>query len=336
MVDPPDAGGAGSANSGAAGEGSGGSGSVGSGGASGDGGDCTPGATRACQMDLLCTGEQTCRADGSFGACECAGVPITGGEGVVGAICESDTDCQGGARCMTAGGTDYLGAGGPAHGYCTFDCTDGADCEALDPQSSCVGAGPDGGRVCFRTCLSKDPEPGEGKCLNRPDLVCNSVVARSAEPFMTERQAGLCVPRCGSDADCPEGRVCHRQGGVCTPQLAPGSTTGARCDNDNDCDGQMCENRDDDGVGTCTAPCVVGVVSGCGFASDAPVRDVACLSVLVAASGFSEGAGDVGLCRELCDQITDCQRANDGFICRELSAESAAFFGRSGACTNAD
>jgi hypothetical protein len=327
-VDTPDAG---SANSGAAGEGSGDGGE----GGSGDDSSCTPGETRACDVDLLCAGEQACSLDGSFGECVCGGVPITGG-GVVGATCESDTDCAGGARCMTAGGTDYRGAGGPAGGYCTFDCTEPADCEALDPLSTCVGAGPNGGRVCFRTCLSKDPEPGEAKCLNRPDLVCNSVAALGVEVFNNERQDGVCAPRCGSDAECPEGRVCHRQGGVCTPLPAPGSSSGARCEFDNDCDGQMCENRDDEGIGTCTAPCVAGVLSGCGFASDAPVREVACLSVLVAAGGFSEGIGDVGVCRELCDVVTDCQRANDGFICRELRPESAAFFGRSGACTNVE
>src|SRR5688572_7055143 len=59
---------------------------------------CTPGETRACTFELLCTGTATCAEDGqSFGACDCGTVASA----IVGARCESDADCAGGAHCMT-------------------------------------------------------------------------------------------------------------------------------------------------------------------------------------------------------------------------------------------
>lgn len=290
---------------------------------------CTPGETRECALDLLCTGVETCGDNGIFGACECASTPLVS---IVGASCASDTDCTGGATCLRADSNDYLGAGGPAGGYCSFSCTREADdCASHDAASFCAPLGPDQAGYCIRTCLSQDPLEGEAKCLNRTDVACISVAADGVEQFNGQRQPGYCRPLCGSDAECPAGRVCHAQAHICTDAQIGGAPIGASCSLDSDCSGYSCEDRNTEGVGVCTATCVLGSLSGCGFARDAD-RGAGCLTPLVAFGRFSEGVGDLGLCRELCDTADECEQAGDGWICTPLSAPAVEFFGKSGAC----
>jgi hypothetical protein len=292
---------------------------------------CTPGATEPCRFDALCSGIATCAPDGSaFGVCDC-GALNSDVVGVVGARCASDSDCAGGAFCSSASSNDFFDAGGAAGGYCTFSCTDVTDCTDRDPLSICSPVGPGGTSLCIRTCLSKAAEPGGAKCLNRPDVACESVAAQQIEPFTAEPQIGVCVPRCGSDEECP-GRLCHRQGGICTDLPAPGAPIGSACSVNDDCDGRECEDRVDN-VGVCTAHCVLGSLSGCGYGRNASPRDAACVVPVVAAGNFSEGPGDLGFCLEICDVDADCQQAASGFTCRPLSAELATFLGRSGACS---
>jgi hypothetical protein len=296
---------------------------------------CTPGETQSCLREQLCTGIATCAADGrGFGACECASTPAIG-LAIVGAACTRDADCSDGATCMTANGNLWAGAGGPAGGYCTFPCEDSSECTVHDPQSGCIGVGPERAGYCLRSCLSKDAEPGEAKCLNRSNLACISEAATGNVGISAERQPGFCAPRCGSDDECPLGRVCHRQGGVCTPFPSPGAPVGSACMFEADCDGQACESRID-GVGVCTADCVLGSLAGCGYAATAELRKAGCITPLVAAGRFSEGPGDVGICRELCDVDSDCLQAANGFVCRPLTEALAAFTGRTGACARAN
>jgi hypothetical protein len=296
-------------------------------------GPCTAGETRACTFDLLCTGTQTCSSDGQgFGECDCGGAIVKGGDALVGTRCESDLDCAQGGVCFTADGNMFVGQGGPAGGYCTFECTDTAECQAIDPRSQCAGWGPDRARFCIRTCETKDPEPGEDKCLNRPDVVCRSIVYDGVESFSAERQRGVCEPRCGSDADCPAGRVCHRQGGVCDDVQIGGAPSGSRCTLDSECDGRECIDRDAAGVGTCTALCTLGSLSGCGFARDSEDRGAACLVPIISSGNFSEGVGDLGACQQLCDVAADCFRADEGATCAMLQPAAAAFLGRPGVC----
>jgi hypothetical protein len=292
---------------------------------------CTPGETQPCQFEFLCSGLATCSPDGSaFGVCDC-GALSSDVVGIVGARCESDADCADGAFCMSASSDDFVGPGGPAGGYCTFSCMGDTDCTVHDPISICSPVAADGSSVCIRLCQSKDPAPGEAKCLNRSDVVCASVVTQGIEQFTADRQLGFCAPRCGSDDDCPQGRVCHRQGGICTDMPAPGAPVGSACNIDDDCDGRACEDRVN-GVGVCTASCVLGSLAGCGFGREVSSRDAACVVPVVAAGGFSEGAGDMGFCLELCDVDADCQQAGAGFVCRALTEDFATFFGRPGAC----
>lgn len=293
---------------------------------------CTPGEKQDCTYDQLCTGSATCLPDGTVGPCECDSVPNDGSGGIVGSRCDKDADCGSGGTCFTAESKQYLGAGGPAGGYCTFVCVTNGDCTDHDAQSECQPIGPNGAAYCLRTCLSQEAEPGEGKCLNRPDLVCDSIAADGVAFISSERQPGHCLPRCGSDADCPTGLVCHRQAGICTSFPPPGNPVGSACSLETDCDGHECEDRDSAGVGTCTALCTLGALSGCGYARDSSARGAACLTAKVQANRFSEGSGDVGLCRELCDVDSDCIQAAHGFGCVLFSDAAAAFFGRAGAC----
>jgi hypothetical protein len=206
------------------------------------------------------------------------------------------------------------------------------ECTALDSESLCAQLGADGGEYCIRRCRSLEAEPGEAKCLNRTDLVCVSAAADGDEPFDGRRQDGYCAARCGSDEECPAGRVCDAELGICTAEPAPGLGIGARCTLDQNCSSNRCEERDDDGAGVCSALCVLGALGGCGYGRAPSSRDAACLSPLVSSAGFSEGPGDLGLCRELCDQASDCDRASEGWLCAPINAGAVDFFGRSGAC----
>lgn len=293
---------------------------------------CAAGDTRECSFDLLCTGVQTCGENGTFGTCACSTAALLGG-GIVGARCASDGDCAGGATCLRAEGNDYLGAGGPAGGYCTFSCTTEADdCPARDPESFCAPLGPDASGYCIRTCQSQDPVAGEAKCLNRNDVACISVAADGVELFNGQRQPGYCRPLCGSDAECPAGRVCHAQGHICTDAQIGGAPIGASCTLDSECSGYSCEDRDSEGIGVCTATCVLGSLSGCGYGREPSSRDAACLTPVVAQGRFSEGVGDLGLCRELCDVAADCEQAGEGWACAPITPAAVEFVGRSGAC----
>jgi hypothetical protein len=297
-------------------------------------GPCVEGATRECLFDRLCSGVEVCGADGAFGACECGAAALIG-SGSVGASCATDADCAAGGVCLLADSNMYLGAGGPAGGYCTFSCTataDADDCTTHDPQSFCAPLGPDDATYCIRTCLSLEPDVGEAKCLNRPDLVCRSLAADQVQQFNGMRQEGYCKPQCGSDEDCPSGRVCHKQAGICTLAQVGGAPIGGACSLDSDCSGYACEDRDAQGVGICTAECVLGSLSGCGYGRVTESRDAACLTPLIAAGRFAEGPGDTGLCRELCDVPEDCERAAEGWGCAPLSEAAVEFFGRTGAC----
>jgi hypothetical protein len=293
--------------------------------------ECAPGDSRSCTLDALCTGQQACTSEGRFGACDC-GSAARAGSGIVGARCEGDVDCAGGAICLRASGDEYFGSGGPAGGYCTRACTDLDDCTGLDSESLCAQLGVAGGEYCIRSCRSLEPEPGEAKCLNRTDLACVSAAADGRELFTGERQSGYCAARCGSDDECPAGRSCDAELGICTAARADGAEIGARCTLDRDCASRRCEERDRDGVGVCSALCVLGSLASCGYGRAASSRSAACLTPLVRGGGFAEGPGDLGLCRELCDQPSDCARASEGWVCTPISPAAAEFFARSGAC----
>jgi hypothetical protein len=308
---------------------------------------CVPGELRPCSSGCpsFADGQQVCSADGrAFGDCAClADGPDDGGSSgsagssgesanppIVGSACAGDDQCGSGLRCLTAESNE-LGPGGPAGGYCTQSCSTAADCLQLDPETDCqrIGAGELG--LCLRTCLSQSPQAGELKCLDRTTLACNSAVVLGLEPLSGDRQPGWCLPQCNSDADCGS-RWCDPVSGLCTDAQAEGASVGASCGTGVDCAGRLCLQLSD-GANMCSAACRlsavgVGSTSGCGYATDAAVRDAACLSPLVSGPDGTEGLGDVGVCFELCDGADDCQQLGWGCEPSGLEAE----LGRAGVC----
>jgi hypothetical protein len=281
-----------------------------------------PGETRLCTGPGGCEGAQACLPDGeALGVCDCGSNTVdsradAGAECApadpacvlpnrLGVPCELDADCGVGFLCWSEAPREELGfVGGPAHGYCTLGCTQPEDCQHVDPGAACsVPTGLDRG-VCLRGCLSKDPDPGELKCLDRTDVACWSTAVLGTEPFsVVSRQQGFCTPSCGSDADC-SGNVCDLATGLCTDVARQGLAIGAGCGVDDDCASGLCLSPVG-GSSYCSATCVFGTL-GCGFAEADGARSAVCAAPLLAQGGVSEGLGDVGTCFETCRPGAAC------------------------------
>jgi hypothetical protein len=286
---------------------------------------CSPGELRVCAGEGDCGGMQLCGDDATFAACDCSSSVL--GVNVLGAACTSDAECGPDLQCWTSAARN-LGPyeGGAAHGYCTQQCASIEDCARFDPLGVCSAASAEGVSVCLRGCRSKDPIPGEAKCLDRLDQLCMSTAAFGVEAFdPTARQLGVCLPNCGSDAECDGGRFCDLASGLCVNTAPFGLPIGAACSLDTDCVGQVCAIYPS-GARACSAPCPLFSL-GCGFALDADPRGAACLVPWLSAGGFTEGQQDLGLCIELCNETSDCNQF--GFVCDKSQPTPA---GSSGAC----
>lgn len=116
----------------------------------------------------------------------------------VGAPCAKAEDCAQGAACN-------LGFQG---GYCQPPCDEGAR-EDGDPcgggQGRCYETGGELGAVCLAECNPTDP----ASCAH-PRAACVAAEATGG---------GVCLARCGQDADCGSGKACDGQG-FCRPVLA--------------------------------------------------------------------------------------------------------------------
>jgi hypothetical protein len=225
---------------------------------------------------------------------------------LVGRSCSEDVQCGPGLRCYASDANEFFGAG-PAGGYCSLPCTQNPDCTGVDPQSQCTEG------LCLRTCRSMDPTSvRENKCLTRRDVVCQSEAYLGVTPFSGLRQAGLCMPQCGSDEDCGE-RFCDLARGLCVTTRPTGAPVGAECEVNQDCLGGSCVNADGSGLSRlCTGPCVFGQPVGC---------------------GDGVWLGDVGFCVEVCDVDADCAQVGNGFACRPDAR--VVRVGRAGFCLTA-
>ncbi|MDY7227101.1 S8 family peptidase [Hyalangium rubrum] len=107
---------------------------------------------------------------------------------VVGAACQSNTDCPDGGRCVTS----YPG------GYCTRDC----DTQGCPAGSKCyvVGSSSDD-KVCIANCSG----PSQGRSTCRADYVC----------YDDEAGAGQCLPDCTVREVCGSNFTCNRTSGYC-------------------------------------------------------------------------------------------------------------------------
>lgn len=327
---------------------------------------CSSGQLVACSGENGCVGTRTCNEQtGELSACSCGAAQSFLGElsgdalatplsmtpsmtmddslnpeptgdvaGGLGDRCQGDADCISGLGCLQASSLDYFGFGGPAGGYCTVPCDGVEVCDSFFLDSLCLRDPNDQSTgLCVRHCTTQAPASGENKCFNRPDVVCNSLAAAGQQTFLGTRQDGFCRPLCASDAECPGERICHPSGGMCVEpeSAATGLDIGAFCSVNADCKSAFCENVAP-GLSLCAQLCVLGQSGGCGFAEDATNRTASCLTARVKVNRFSEGEGDLGLCREVCNADEDCQHQAEGWLCENLSTLASDFFGVVGAC----
>jgi hypothetical protein len=244
----------------------------------------------------------------------------------LGTTCTSDTDCTGGLKCLAADGTALL-MGGPAKGLCTVDClqaegTTGA-CAMLN--GACFYD------VCFPRCTVGAP-PNQ-KCHQRHEMACVELAAGGG--------AGVCLPQCNADSECPEGKICdigaalYGWPGLCRTESLGGLPTGSACNaslppEQDPCNGWCAAiSQSDLTAGMCANGCTVGSPPECGWngPADGPANE-GCLFFLE-----TDNIGDAGLCGQLCDCDDDCLHPNA--VCQAFGAFSPfpAFYGRPGYCS---
>ena len=282
-------------------------------------GKCTPGDVHACSGSGGCAGTQVCNTDGAgYAPCVCPMPPARPGPvrpDVMGAPCTADTDCGSNLFCWTESTASLAGLpGGPAGGYCTARCQQDTTCQALEQFAGCVTFALDTPGLCFAGCISEGPT--EGKCLGRSNLACWSIpelFGQAKSQMFLDR--GLCFPKCDSDEDCP-GRRCNRASrvAVCSddPPRPELGAIGDPCTASSDCTFGLCRDLGG-GASACSASCVIGSPSSCGYGASATERDADCVLPFEWSGGTSFGVGDIGLCAETCSVSSDCKQP--GFVC---------------------
>jgi hypothetical protein len=213
--------------------------------------------------------------------------------------CTTDTDCEPGLTCITDTDNDPVFGGGPAGGFCTTACNADADCP--DPGDVCLQIDPSQPGRCTLGCT---PGPAvdsvmdlfmsleTGKCLGRPDLRCDAL----------KTGGGVCLPTCGEDAQCEDGRVCDPRLAVCVDQPSAGLPTGDLCVetvSPTPCAG-VCVGFNS-GVAMCSSPCVLGGADPLASDNCGGPKNGFC-----AFRPAPDGAGDTGYCTPSCSAQSDC------------------------------
>lgn len=273
--------------------------------------------------------------------------------------CTADAECGTGLICVLPAGTQLDGEG-PAKGLCTADCTaDASVCAGIDPNSLCLNYGT--AAYCVEGC---DFGPATAtfsptKCHGRHEMACSALIGSTdgagactvdtdcpagpngEEPYCNDGTCAniipACIPMCNKDSDCGTGLHCNPKTGLCNPTAPSGLDTGSVCvqpaDGGTDpCKGicyQFGDGADADYM--CSNPCTAYETRSCGWEGTGDA-DAWCLY----GSSYTQGAGDQGVCAQLCDCDDDCRNPN--LICDPLPSQLSAL-GRAGACvgkTDAD
>lgn len=331
--DPDEDGGAGGSASAAGGNG-GTANSGNSGGTGGSGGSSTTGGTTngaGGMSTAASTASSTTNPTTNSSTTGAAGAPNVPEpmEGLADP-CETDDDCESDLICISAE-SGSLVSGGPANGLCTATCDSDNPCGA---GAACITFGETA--YCMPMCV---PTDGVVDCAGRMDAVCDLLPMNLTCTSNGDCPAGagclegigcvlpVCLPRCGADSDCPEGRFCEPRYGECVDEEPEGSGLDELCDPDADPDECQAFCAAGETESRCAETCSLGAYPACGSSSEEN-GTAACLAPFLSGAG----TGDLGFCVGLCDCATDCA---EDMVC--VSFESEGFeppevHGRPGYC----
>ncbi|HXU05021.1 MAG TPA: hypothetical protein VN903_28870 [Polyangia bacterium] len=276
---------------------------------------------------------------GSVGSTGAAGTNTDGGVlpvGDMGKGCATNSDCTGGLTCA-APGADSFGSGGPANGFCTKACgdADGGDvCGAFN--AVCVNMNTDANPAlfCMPSCTFGSSDRAT-KCRGRDDVACARLQDNAGGTL------DLCVPLCGADVDCPTGRHCDKNSGLCATTVKTGSALGSSCtpgvDGGADSCSGFCLSIGSGGTTVtarfCSQACVLGAPNACNLAAGsmslAPAGSHG--GCLYTASGAMPG--DVGYCTQECDTAGDCLDKTDPNGVCDTSVAAGTTIAPHGFCT---
>jgi hypothetical protein len=268
------------------------------------------------------------------------GASSRGGTGSGGAPSKSSSlgkACTTDASCGSAALFCYNQPDVP-EGFCSADCVDDSDCQALSPGALCAGD------LCVQGCTVGSSLAA--KCQGRDDFSCqlfavdpglscakDSDCAPAGPAYFCSDNACLataCMPTCGNDTACGDGLFCDLSNGLCVDTEPTGLPVGSKCDVNaaaDPCAG-FCIGDTDGTFSFCSGICNLSITEACGWDGTGKA-DAACLFV----PGFNQmaDAGDSGFCGQLCDCSDDCH--NKDFVCRALPASEVKIFGRKGYCS---
>jgi hypothetical protein len=246
---------------------------------------------------------------------EALDLPTSGGvSGLLGAECATERDCGGVLNCLKATSEDPIFGGGPAGGFCTKACDTNDDCPGT--HSACLKNGTVESGRCTLTCsigpplIDLDQALAADKCRGRADLRCDKV----------KNVGTVCLPTCGSDAQCGPERVCDPRLAMCVAKPSTGLPTGATCDLSADpttCAGSCIPFLDAD-VTSCSTPCVLGGASPDAQSCGGPMQGIC------AFHPPENGPGDFGYCSPRCEAHSQCQ-INPDFWCFNVPAYGQAY-----------
>ncbi len=223
--------------------------------------------------------------------------------------------------------------GGPPGGYCSRGCESHSNCPS---DSYCrydekLDAG-----LCVLTCTFGDPvaespqqPPSEDKCRGRDELAC------------VPMQDGftLCLPVCGHDSECGDGRRCDKRGGVCVDTPTAGESLSASCTPGTDGCAGFCLAFTDAGktvASVCSSRCSFGGSLSSTLNCGGPTEGLCAFAPTI--DGQQAELGDMAYCAGACEQHDACDFMS-GMFCLDVGVY--ADFGKgyclfAGDCPNGD
>lgn len=199
-----------------------------------------------------------------------------------------------------------------AGGYSGSNCQTSTDC---DLSLNCVQ----------NICSGNTPRPGGEGCAQNSDCQSNSCRNNVCEEINTRQS-------CTNNDDCPDGQTCD-ENKIC--KKAQG-TSGSRCDSNNPCEYEPCENN------ICTAPPTAGKPcqydTECDFRRD---KSLVCNAPLGSSLNRLREGSTLGICvtpskeGERCETWRDCERdTSKGMychpnteVCTEYAERAPLYFG---------